>query len=80
MYVCSHTRPKVIQSSYMVINNHGYVDLIEHLIVHLVHKTEEDIKASAVYPNCQDMCSDSPNLMKKMAGSSAEDQGGPSED
>ena len=44
----------------------------EHYIVPEVHKTEEDIKASAVYLNCQDMCFDSPNRMK-MAGSSSQD-------
>ena len=42
------------------------------------HKSEEDIKASAVYLNSQDMCSDSPNRMKKMVGSSSQDGGGPS--
>ena len=26
-----------------------------------VHKTEEEIKASAIYLNCQDMCPDSLN-------------------
>ena len=38
------------------------------------HKSEEDIKAFAVHKNSQDMCSDCPNWMKKMAG------GRPSED
>ena len=45
-----------------------------------VYKTEEDIKASAVYLNCQDMYSDSPQSMKKMAGSSSQDREGQSED
>ena len=45
----------------------------EHYIVPKVYKTEEDIKASAVYLNRQDMCSDSPSRMKKMAGSSSQD-------
>ena len=52
----------------------------EHCIVPEVHKTEEDIKASVVYLNCQVMCSDSPKRMKKMAGSSSQDWGRPSED
>ena len=48
--------------------DHGSVALIPTLHSPKVHKTEEDIKASAVYLNCQDMCPDSPNRMKKMAG------------
>ena len=71
MYVCMYvnwTSPKVIQSNHMLINNHGYVVPIEHYKVPEVHKTEEDIKASSVYLNRHDMCSDSPNQMMKMAG------------
>ena len=60
--------------------DHCSVALIPTLHSPKVHKTEEDIKASAVYLNCQDMCSDSPSRMKKMVGSSSQDRGGPSED
>ena len=50
----------------------------EHYIVPKDHKTEEDIKASAVYLNHEDVCSDSPSRMKKIPGSSSQDGGGPS--
>ena len=39
-------------------------------------ESEKDIKAIAVQVKCQDMCSDSPNWMKKMAGLSCQDRGG----
>ena len=41
----------------------------EYFIVPKVHKTEEDVKASAVYLNHQDICSDSPNRMETLDGS-----------
>ena len=47
--------------------NHGYIIIIPIWHNPKVHKTEEEIKVSAVYLNCQDMSSDSPNWMKKMA-------------
>ena len=65
---------RVIQSYLMVYTRRKAMYFsFKHYIVPKVHKTEEDIKASAVYLNCQDMCSDSPNRMKKMAGSSSQD-------
>ena len=42
------------------------------------HKSEEEIKAIAVYLKCQDICSDSPNWMKQMAGLSSQGRGRPS--
>ena len=47
-------------------------------IVPKEHKSEEEIKAIAVYLKCQDMCSDSPNCMKKMVCSSSQERGRPS--
>ena len=43
------------------------------------HKSEEEMKAIAVYLKYQDMCSDTPNWMKKKDGSSSQDRGRPSE-
>ena len=47
------------------------------------HKSEEDIKAICSLQESsrqEDMCSDSPNRTKKMAGSSSQDGGRPSAD
>ena len=43
------------------------------------HKFGEDVIASAVHKNRQDMCSDFPNRMEKMDGSSSQAREGLSE-
>ena len=73
---------RAIESSFMVYKWTMAMQFsFEYCIDPKDHKSEEDIKAICSYKNRQDMCSDSPNRMKKMAGSSSQEDGGrPSED
>ena len=62
------------QSILVTINNHVVRFSFEYGIVPKDHKSEEEVKAIAVYLKCQDMCSDSHNWMKKRAGPSSQDK------
>ena len=72
---------RAIQTSFMVYN---WTMAMQFTFKYCIEPRTTNLRRisrqSAVYKNRQDMCSDSPNRMKKLAGSSSQDGGKPSED